>query len=569
MAGADLLALGNQLGGLRPADEVTTKSNILFGSIYSGALDSQLGFRGYLETKANKDTFRKIQEIEGKRPIDLVDIKSDEYQGLEKLPELINSKVDAFILQKRSTDDRYNNIKTTYEIKRDIESEAKFTREYVTRQKAGEGAGGAAVGFAGGVIGSFADPINTASMFMGFGESKSVLSYMAKEAGLNAAIETAQIPGRVEWENRLGYKYGLKEAATDIAFAGAAGGVFAGISRGISKGVERVYNFSKRRSVGQEVFDAVAMDKTMPIEVRENAANMSRIAHIDENNPIENPTIGDVVTHRKNMVETENAFKENRNPEVTNEPVIDSYITKAQAIRAEITAPEMTAEKILGHKPKSLAQFIKETGGIQDYAGELKARDVSHKSLVGLIRKGKAQTQTAQGIVSIDNTTDYVKQRVFDAGYFPDKTDYNDISDSELYDAIARDVSGDKVYKGEDNVKLQEAGYGRNAIDKYDEIGIDATMSDAEIAARLRELSEPDIPPKIENYSEDFEQRQELFESPEYHSAIEADFAREMKDAQDFTFLDDNGNEMTYDDFMSSMQEDEDILTAIKTCAIG
>lgn len=569
MAGADLLALGNQLGGLRPADEVTTKSNILFGSIYSGALDSQLGFRGYLETKANKDTFRKIQEIEGKRPIDLVDIKSDEYQGLEKLPELINSKVDAFILQKRSTDDRYNNIKTTYEIKRDIESEAKFTREYVTRQKAGEGAGGAAVGFAGGVIGSFADPINIASMFMGFGESKSVLSYMAKEAGLNAAIETAQIPGRVEWENRLGYKYGLKEAATDIAFAGAAGGVFAGISRGISKGVERVYNFSKRRSVGQEVFDAVAMDKTMPIEVRENAANMSRIAHIDENNPIENPTIGDVVTHRKNMVETENAFKENRNPEVTNEPVIDSYITKAQAIRAEITAPEMTAEKILGHKPKSLAQFIKETGGIQDYAGELKARDVSHKSLVGLIRKGKAQTQTAQGIVSIDNTTDYVKQRVFDAGYFPDKTDYNDISDSELYDAIARDVSGDKVYKGEDNVKLQEAGYGRNAIDKYDEIGIDATMSDAEIAARLRELSEPDIPPKIENYSEDFEQRQELFESPEYHSAIEADFAREMKDAQDFTFLDDNGNEMTYDDFMSSMQEDEDILTAIKTCAIG
>lgn len=569
MAGADLLALGNQLGGLRPADEVTTKSNILFGSIYSGALDSQLGFRGYLETKANKDTFRKIQEIEGKRPIDLVDIKSDEYQGLEKLPELINSKVDAFILQKRSTDDRYNNIKTTYEIKRDIESEAKFTREYVTRQKAGEGAGGAAVGFAGGVIGSFADPINAASMFMGFGESKSVLSYMAKEAGLNAAIETAQIPGRVEWENRLGYKYGLKEAATDIAFAGAAGGVFAGISRGISKGVERVYNFSKRRSVGQEVFDAVAMDKTMPIEVRENAANMSRIAHIDENNPIENPTIGDVVTHRKNMVETENAFKENRNPEVTNEPVIDSYITKAQAIRAEITAPEMTAEKILGHKPKSLAQFIKETGGIQDYAGELKARDVSHKSLVGLIRKGKAQTQTAQGIVSIDNTTDYVKQRVFDAGYFPDKTDYNDISDSELYDAIARDVSGDKVYKGEDNVKLQEAGYGRNAIDKYDEIGIDATMSDAEIAARLRELSEPDIPPKIENYSEDFEQRQELFESPEYHSAIEADFAREMKDAQDFTFLDDNGNEMTYDDFMSSMQEDEDILTAIKTCAIG
>lgn len=581
MAGADLLTAKSQTVGLPPADTITEKSNIFFGSLYSEALNSKLGFRGYLQTKALKDTRAKIEEIEGKKPIDLIDVSADEFQSLEKLPKLIDDKIDAYILQKRATDERYNGIKTFSEIEKDIENETRFTRDYIAEQTAREGAAGVATAFAGGMVGSFADPINAGTMFLGFGASKNVLSYMAKEAGLNAAIEAYQIPDRMEWENKLGYEYGLKEAATDIGFAALAGGAFAGLGRGISVGAEKVSNFAKRRSVGQEVFDAVAMDKTMPVEVRENAANMSRIAHIDENNPIENPTLADVVTHRKNVVETESAFKEGRNPEITVVSQADPYITRAKEIRAEITAPsEASVEKILGYKPRSLAQFIKENGGIQDYAGELKARDVSNKALVGLVRKDKAKTQTGQGVVSVDNTTDYVKQRAFEAGYFPDKNDYNEISDSELYDAIARDVGGDKVYTGNDVIALQEAGFGTNAIDKYDEIGIDATMSDAEIAARLRELSEPDIPPKIENYSEDFEQRQELFDSPEYQAAVEADFYREMEsfkidkssetgDEIDFKFLDDNGNEMTYDDFMSSMQEDEDILTAIKTCAIG
>lgn len=571
MAGADLLTAGNQIGGMRPADAITTKSNVLFGSIYSGALDSEFGFRRYLRSKALLETRSQIKQITGEEPAKFIEIDKTKYPNpnIDGRIKGFEEALDGYIVKQRTVDPRYNSIRTLAEIDRDIESEAKFTRGYVADQTAGEGIGGLAAGFAGGVIGSFTDPINAASMFMGFGESKSVLSYIAKEAALNSAIETAQIPGRIEWENRLGYKYGLKEAAADIAVAGAAGGIFAGLSRGIATGIKKIYNFSKRRSVGQEVFDAVARDKAMPIEVRENAANMSRIAHIDENNPIESPMVDDVITHRKNMVETEAAFKENRNPEVTGVSVIDPFLSKAQGIRSEIIAPMRTEKDILGYAPKSLSQFIKENGGIQDYSGELKARDVTNKSLVGLIRKNKAQTKTPQGVLTIDNTTDYVKQRAFDAGYFPGKKDYNDISDSELYDAIARDVGGDKIYKFDDRVKLDASGSNISIADKYQALGIDASMSDAEIAARLKELSEPDIPPKIENYSDDFDQRQELFDSPEYQAAIEADFAREMNNAQDFVFLDDNGNSISYDDFMSSMEEDENILTAIKTCALG
>lgn len=574
MAGADLLTVNGQTGGMRPAGYGTTKSNVFFGSLYSSSLDSEFGFRRYLRSKALADTRAQIKQITGEEPAKFIQIDKAKYPNpnIDGRIKGFEEALDAYIIKQRTIDPRYNTIRTLSEIDRDIQTEAKFAREYVAKQTAGEGIGGVAIGFAGGVIGSFTDPINAASMFMGFGESKSVLSYMAREAALNAVIETAQIPGRIEWENKLGYKYGIKEAASDVALAGFAGGVFAGLSRGVSGAVKKAYNFSKRRSVGQEVFDAVAMDKSIPVEFRENAANMSRIAHIDENNPIDSPRLDDVIVHRKNMIETEAAFKENRNPEVSGVPIIDPLIARAQAIRASIDAPIKTEKDILGYSPKSLARFIKESGGIQDYSGELKARDITNKSLVGLVRKDKAVIKTPQGEFVVDNTTDYVKQRVFEAGYFPDKNDYNDISDSELYDAIARDVGGDKIYNMNDRTKLQEAGHGVSVSDMYAAMGIDSSMSDVEIADRLKELSDPDIPPKIENYSADFDQRQELFDSPEYQAAIEADFYREMGNRQnmsDFFFLDDNGNNVSYDDFMSSMKDDEDILTAIKTCALG
>ncbi len=138
-------------------------------------------------------------------------------------------------------------------------------------------------------------------------------------------------------------------------------------------------------------------------------------------------------------------------------------------------------------KAVPLSVFIKNTGGIANDS-ELLARDITNKSLPGLVRQNIRQNVLGErGTASIDA----VKQRVFDAGYFPMKDNYNAISDSELYDAIARDLQGDeRVWTMNVRAALDPFINEREVLDSWASEGFDATMTAEQIANRARVLDE-------------------------------------------------------------------------------
>lgn len=169
-------------------------------------------------------------------------------------------------------------------------------------------------------------------------------------------------------------------------------------------------------------------------------------------------------------------------------------VAEAENLKAQIDSiPDVQVNKpssfkeILGRTPETISQFIKKTGGIKDVSSELKARDITNKSMVGLITKENRTITTESGKITQDAQVDAVRERVFEAGFFPDKNDYNDISDSELFDAIANDVSGEKVYKFDDLQEINEIASGSQGSEQaFFERGIDRDSTVDDIVNVIR-----------------------------------------------------------------------------------
>lgn len=165
---------------------------------------------------------------------------------------------------------------------------------------------------------------------------------------------------------------------------------------------------------------------------------------------------------------------------------IKEQLTRSASININIPA---SIKKSLGYTPVTLSQFIKNAGGIREYSGELKARGIDHKSLVGLVRKEK-ESGGATLIPMADSTNefqaDYVVQKAFEAGYFPDKRSIEELTHSDLYDAIAEDLAGKKRYSESDMERIAMLEQESSLIDEYDRAGITENMTVEEIAAILR-----------------------------------------------------------------------------------
>lgn len=190
--------------------------------------------------------------------------------------------------------------------------------------------------------------------------------------------------------------------------------------------------------------------------------------------------------------------------------VQEKYIEQANDIKNQFERSQKldpnkptSFRKAMGYTPESIVQFIKRNGGIE-FNGELKARDITTKSMVGLIRKAKSVDSEQISMLGKDaeklpDQLDFLKEKLFLEGYFPNKDNYDQIEDSEIYDAIAEELAGNKVYNQEDTAKIVELT-DFNVVDDYDQSGIDPSMSEIEIANRLREIDGllPYIPPSRE-----------------------------------------------------------------------
>jgi uncharacterized protein YutE (UPF0331/DUF86 family) len=178
--------------------------------------------------------------------------------------------------------------------------------------------------------------------------------------------------------------------------------------------------------------------------------------------------------------------------------VNEAYAREARAIKESLTGvkdinPNDTRqvtnivftpqERARGAKAVSLSEFIKRTGGIADVGGELSAQDITNRTLPGLVRR--VQNVGGRIIVPPDAGMDAVRQRVFDAGYFPGKTNYNQITDDEIISALRQDLFGNKVWTVAVQEKLAPIMGQREAIDDWASQGITADMEVDDIAEAL------------------------------------------------------------------------------------
>jgi hypothetical protein len=141
-------------------------------------------------------------------------------------------------------------------------------------------------------------------------------------------------------------------------------------------------------------------------------------------------------------------------------------------------------------KAVSIAEFIRRNGGITDIGGELAARDINNKRFRGLV---KAPRETQSGVLLPKDPRsgeDAVREKLFDAGYFPGKRNYSDITLEEIADALEQDLSGNRFWQGTVREKLAPVFAEREVIDEWASQGIDRSMDVASIAARMRSLDE-------------------------------------------------------------------------------
>lgn len=143
--------------------------------------------------------------------------------------------------------------------------------------------------------------------------------------------------------------------------------------------------------------------------------------------------------------------------------------------RSDSATRSMLQEMRSGYKPRSLFQFLRSKGGIQDQGGELKGMDLKGSSLV-----------RSNGM-NLDDAANAATE----AGYFPGK---DRASIRELLDAVDQEARGKPVYSfhdAEDVARVQNLdGFQRD----LDQAGIDPNLPDGEILRRLDYASQGNGP---------------------------------------------------------------------------
>lgn len=574
MSALDILTPQNQNTGI--ADYVPTTFSENVGAAFG---DTMFRSRANVAPYAIDNTsFRardeKIRERFGVAdPFDLIDKKAieEKYSNptIEGRIAMLNEKQDAldnFIKQNRE-DPRLQGIKTRDEIEEFTKTVARQARrEFEETQSRAGPVTGFAGALAGGIAGAFTDPINLATLPLGAGASMGTIRAMGAEAIANMAIEAIEAPLVYKWQNELGFKYGAGEVTADILTAGIGGAAFTGIVRGAGHGLRAAGSKSMR------VLDTIA-ERAAP-EQREALKYQSRVAHIDETIPIERPIQReDIRVQRETVQELQNAIEEYRQPDLREaQEKYGQFLEQAREIKQQLSdIPDFNKpsdlKKVLGYTPETLTQFIKKQGGINISGIEGELKQIEAGKLPGLVRKSKATEATARGVRTIDNQIDVVKEKAFDAGFFPGKQDYNEISNDEFIEAINNDLSGKHVFKEDDLEAIAIAQENQDIVAKFDRKGITFDMSEKEIAQRLSEINNIESPHIIEtNPAQDM--RVSIENAEGALSAFDADFARLAENEPDTKIIID-GEERTLRQIQEEFTKEQNILQAIKTCAVG
>ena len=211
-----------------------------------------------------------------------------------------------------------------------------------------------------GGLGEIIDPINILTLPLGAGAGRGIIKAAMTDGVINMGVEAVQSPSRAEWMRDIGFKYGFEEIAADIATAGVGGAALSGLIRGVGKGLNKLSGQS------ETILRTIADDTANGAEVRDAAKYMERVAQVDENIPPLS-RIDDgmnphevVATHRANVQETQEAFRNYREPVYADDIPFDAGIVSGKGIspRAKSDLENPTSFVI---KNKKTGEVIMET----------------------------------------------------------------------------------------------------------------------------------------------------------------------------------------------------------------
>lgn len=525
-------------------------------------------------------------------------------QGYKDLSPEKNQALDALIVQGRKDSPAlYDGFLTTDEIQKNamkiINRNDAFLNETMLRNPSefSRFSGG----FVGGAAALMANPVNAAAMFMGAGPVKAGLGGMGTataimraamiDGTMQAAVTGSMIPQTAEWQNSLGKRYGFGEAASEIALAGFGGAAMSGVARAVLP----VFRGSvqKMGSVSSYILDRVAASEKLPPSVRDAAAYLSRVAHIDESaSPGSIRNIDDLAAHREQVAGVVEGYeKYSPVPEGPPQRMLDYIQSQLDAVKGAAN----TAKPIL--------QWIKDKGGLNinsPVSAELRSMDITPKSSVGLFRKeggigdldnipvtefnekfGTNAPDGGNGYVDRNwlieqirkesfGTSDKAAQE-FEATLAKHDLDANS-TPRQVYDAlyakpelddhisqIARELKVNLSHNDIEGVKqtMQEyPGYDlRDAVDEY----LERAAIKGDYSSRPLDMASPDR--LADAYSVNVPEEEALM-------THETDFDAVLEQMGDEKISLDDGREVTAKQFAKEMQGRKNMIEAMKTCRV-
>jgi len=502
---------------------------------------------------SDADSFRErndlIRERLGRDVVDEVKKEKPDY-GAEALIEEYQARTDRLIAEGRLAEpEKWQGIRTRAEIEEATRQKARDARSKFEQTAAKADPFDRIAGsLAGGIAGAFTDPINLATLPFGAAAGTSILRAALIEGGLNMAIEAAEAPFVAAWQKELGHKYGLADTAADIAFAGVGGAAFTTALRGAIPALRAAGDLTG--SVSMRALDRIANSERLPSSVREAAGYMSRVAHMDEEIPPfreEGELREQLATHREAVQETQEAIRNQREPDFR--PLVGPgwyHGTNAVFDEFRSVAPEEAGYSNLYYD--RVPTFITDNPEVaSDYATSNRGGGAGQPNI--------RPVRLRDGLDIFDPSNPGHMERARVAG---------------LPEAVANAVSRGEWVAVETRAaqkSIQDAGFdGFRAKENGNTIGV---FSPTNIEPAFgRSSADTDLVTRPAHTAETMQRTVEEADTAGLSDIAQADFARLVKDMPDMRILMD-GREVSVHELADSLGEDDAVLTAIRTCAIG
>jgi hypothetical protein len=344
------------------------------------------------------------------------------------------------------------------------------------------GLGGMGAAIAGGFTGTLRDPLQLSLMTLGGGPgagrtiASRILSTAAKEAFINGASEAALQPVVQAWRKQAGLDNGLDVALQNIAMASAFGGLVGGGVHGAGELAGRLFGRGF-----EAAGEAAAADPRVAEPLRQ-AMNGDRAAAREQLTPIREALPAEA-RGALDQVETLDHLEATRTTAISPEQhdVATAAAHRAVDDGASLTLanPDQVARitnDIVGEAPvdasakglRSLAGFLIDHGGIQDFQGELAAigaDKVSEKFRGRLVK---------QGGMSLDQAREAAEQ----AGYIGRPGEVQTTSVADLLSSLEEDLRGNPVLARADQADISRAG-----DFEAQRAGVERTVADISAAA--------------------------------------------------------------------------------------